>query len=110
MNWVMLTLLAFAAARATHLVADDVFPFGGLRDYLDKQRGWQAYIGYGLGCTFCISIWAGFFSAWIAMSTGWVPFDNMLDDFWPFMVLWFAFAEVIVLIECTIGWLVESRD
>lgn len=103
MNWTMMLLLVLAASRATHLIADDLFPLGWLRDRLDRQRGIAAYIGYGLGCTFCISIWAGLFGAWIAVEADWVPDVGVLG----FLIVWFAIAQAIVLVECTVGKLLD---
>lgn len=110
MDLVMLALLTLAAARATHLVADDKFPFGGLKAWLalpqyikqssdytkgDKARLW-AYDG--ITCTFCVSIHAGFWASWLATYADWTAVNGWGD--WPtFMVTWFAIAGGVVLLE-----------
>jgi hypothetical protein len=99
-NWPLLALLALAAARATHLVADDIFPFGWIREAADKK---VPYLGHGLRCTFCVSIWAGAASAALAVWQGWAP-----EGFWVFVVLWWAFAQTIVLLESVVERLNQS--
>jgi hypothetical protein len=110
-NWTMLVLLTLAASRAVHLVADDLVPFGYLREWLEKPQNTKAsnyytksdrlriWFATGLGCTFCMSIWAGAASAALAINQNWTPALN----FWDFMVLWFAIAQAIVLIEITVS-------
>lgn len=114
MNWIMLVLLIFAASRAVHLVADDLVPFGYLREWLEKPQDTKPSNSYtksdrvriwfatGLGCTFCMSIWAGLASAVLAVVQNWA-FTHSDPTFWDFMVLWFAIAQAIVLIELTVS-------
>lgn len=103
MNLLMLALLALAASRVVHLVSDDLFPFGYLRDRLDRStNGFAQWLGHGLSCTFCCSVYAGAAAAGLAQWQGWAP-----EGFWVFLVLWFAFAQAIVLIEGTVFKIME---
>ena len=113
MNWTMLALLVLAASRAVHLVSDDLVPFGYLREWLEKpqytkssndySRGdrFRIWLATGLNCTFCMSIWAGAASATLAIIQDWA-FTSSDPNFWDFMVLWFAIAQAIVLIELVV--------
>lgn len=104
MDLFMLALLALAASRATHLVADDMLPFGWVRDWFaSRPSAFPRYVAIGLGCTFCVSIWAGAAAAGLAQWQGWAPAGG-----WEFMVLWFAFAQAIVLIEGAVEALMGS--
>lgn len=95
MNWTMLAILALAAARATHLTADDLLPFGYIRDRLEgSESEFLQTLAVGMNCTFCTSIYSGAAAAGLAQWQGWAP-----DGFWVFMLLWFGFAEVVVLLE-----------
>lgn len=94
MNWPMLALLALAASRAVHLISDDLFPFGRLRDWLDVKA---PYLGHGMSCTFCLSVYAGAAASGLAIWQGWAPWH-----FWLFVVLWWAFAQAIVFIESVV--------
>lgn len=106
MDYPMLALLTIAAARVVHLVTDDDIPFGGLRTW--ALRRFPKY-GWGLGCTFCMSIWAGAASAGLATGEGWIPVDGLAD--WPvFAVVWFAIAQLIILLEALVGALMGSDD
>lgn len=117
----MLVLLSLAAARATHLVADDSAPFGYLRDWLQRPQyvkpngPWsrgdrlKMWLGEGMDCTFCVSIHAGFWSAVLATYANWILVEDWYD--WPtFMVVWFAIAAVVVLLESLAIFLMGSDD
>lgn len=108
MNWLMLIVLTIAAARATHLVADDDIPFGALRTWAMKR--FPNY-GHGLGCTFCVSIWAGAASSWMAAGMGWSDMSGGFDrDLAVFTVTWFAIAQLIILLEALVEFLMGSDD
>jgi hypothetical protein len=97
MDFFYLFLLALAASRVVHLVSDDVFPFGYLRDRLDRSSSvFAQWLGHGLKCTFCCSVYAGAAAAGLALWQGWAPGDPSI---WIFLVLWWAYAQAIVLIE-----------
>lgn len=89
MNWALLIL---ATWRATHLVTDDTIPFGKLRDWLDLK--FPNY-GYGLGCTFCQSIWIGGFATIYAWQT------DLLGryDWSVWLTIWFALATTTIVLE-----------
>lgn len=107
MEWLMLLMLALAAARATHLVADDAVPFGWIRNRLasvgshldpntDPSR-WHRFAWWletGMSCTFCVSIHAGFWAAVLAWNQGWIT-----PTWAVFAVTWFAVAWVITFVE-----------
>lgn len=107
MNWAMLALLTVAAARAVHLVADDVIPFGPLRTWAEKR--FPKY-GDGLGCTFCVSIWAGAAASWMAHGMDWVPNLGGWSAVGLFCVVWFAIAQLIILLEGLVEFLMGSDD
>lgn len=95
MNWPLLALLAFAASRVVHLIADDIFPIPDrFRDWLKARL---PYVEHGLSCTFCLSVWAGAGAAGLAVWQGWAP-----EGFWFFLVLWWAYAQAIVIIESVV--------
>lgn len=52
----IVALLILAAWRITHLITDDEVPFGTLRTAVEKK--FPTY-GWGLACTFCMSVWTG---------------------------------------------------
>lgn len=105
-HFILIVLLTFAAARVTHLVADDLFPFGSLRDKLKASSNWfLQYVGFGMSCTWCCSIWAGGFAAGLAVWQEWWS----LGGIWGFFVLWFAIAQAIVLIE-GLGFALMGQD
>lgn len=109
MNWLMLALLVLAAARAVHLVADDDFPFGGLRDrWHVSQNLFLSWLESGLSCTFCMSVHAGFWSTWLATGMGWIPDLAGWQGVGLFFVVWFAIAELIILVEGTVFSLMGS--
>lgn len=104
MNLTMLLLLAMAASAVTHLVSDDLFPFGYLRDWLDRRTAtFPQWLAHGLKCTFCVSVYAGAAAAGLAQWQGWAP-----EGFWVFMVLWWAMRQAIVLIEGTVFKIMED--
>lgn len=100
MNWPMLALLALAASRVVHLFADDDIPIGALRHRLKMSKDplWQE-VGHGLSCTFCMSVWAGLIAAVLATGMDWVPSPGGWTGVGLGLVLWFALAQAIVLIE-----------
>lgn len=104
MDYPMLALLALAAARATYLVTDDMFPFGHIRNFLlsipyrpnglglmDKLRVW---LHSGMSCTHCVSVHSGFWSTLLATHQGWCP-----EGVANFMVVWFSISGAVVLLE-----------
>lgn len=94
-NWPILAVLALAAARVTRLVTDDLLPFGPLRTKLSMSLNpVLQYIGYGMKCTFCSSVYSGAAAAGLAVWQGWIP-----QDFWLFMVFWWAFSGAVVILE-----------
>lgn len=107
MNWPMLVLLTIAASRATHLVADDEIPFGPVRTWALKR--FPTY-GYGLGCSFCVSVYAGLAAAWMACGMDWVPNLGGWSAVALFMVVWFAIAQGIILLEGLVEFLMGSDD
>lgn len=124
-HWALLGLLTLAAARATHLVADDLFPFGLVRRWLEKPEverhpgNWtrgdkvRVWLHDGMTCTFCMSIHAGFWAALLALGIDVVDLDG-LGGGWSalggFMVVWFAIAGGIILLEGLVMFLMGSDD
>ena len=109
MNWPMLLLLALAASRVVHLVADDYIPFGPLRFKLEKSKDplWHE-IGEGMSCTFCCSVWAGLFAALLATAMDWVPSPGGWEGVGLGLVIWWAFAQAIVLCEGLVEYLMSG--
>lgn len=111
MNWPMLLLLTLAASRVVHLFADDDYPIGWLRYRLklSKDPLWQE-VGQGLSCTFCLSVWAGLAGTLLATGMDWVPSPGGWTGVGLALVLWFAIAQGIVLIEGLVELLMGGDD
>lgn len=88
--YLTLVLLTLATWRVTHLITDDTLPFGTLRMWLEEK---SATYGWGLGCTFCMSVWTG----WAGAAVGYWVLDL------PAQVCWLlaagALATFTILLE-----------
>lgn len=97
---VPLIVLALAASRATHLVADDDLPFGYLADRMaESESQVLRWLAEGMTCTFCVSIHAGFWAALAAGLLGFYTAPAGALGVLAFFVVWFAISQTILLVE-----------
>lgn len=92
--YLTLVLLALATWRVTHLITDDQIPFSRLRAWLESK--FPTY-GYGLGCTFCVSVWTG----WAGAAVGYWLLDL------PTRVCWLLAAGALSMTTILIAGIME---
>lgn len=95
MDWFVLFLLVLAAARVTHLLADDVI-FETPRTWLETHS--PGKLSYLWTCTWCVSMYTGAFAAYLAHR--WAGLDGA--EVW---LSWFAFSYSTVMLESFIEYL-----
>lgn len=102
MNWFLLVLTIFAAARVTHLLADD-YILSAPRDWYIRKTKNHMHLTYLATCTWCMSIW-------VSGGAILLLHDEIGLDGWEPWVAWPALSYAVVLLEALIEFLYDDSE
>lgn len=102
MNWFLLVLTVLAAARITHLLADD-YILSRPRDWYFTATTRYPRLNYLATCTWCVSIWVS--GAAILLLHNEIGFIG-----WEAWVAWPATSYTVVFLESVIEYLYDDGD